>query len=503
MEYFLSCMLLIFLSIVTLYFLLSKFTFTKKSKIKLPPGPTPLPFIGNLLELGTKPHQSLSNLAETYGPIMTLKFGQITTIVISSPNMAKEILQTHDQLLSDRAIPNSIEVHDHHKHSMTFLPISPLWRELKKICNNQLFSNKTLDESRKLRKQKLEEILNDIHQSSLNNEAVDIGNLAFKTSINLLSNTIFSLDLVHSNDAVGDFKELVMNIMKESGNPNIVDFFPVLKMFNLDIQGIYSRNAVYAGKIIDIFKDLIYQRLKLREVQGSDSNTDMLNTLLNISSQNNTSMNLTQIQHLCLTLFVGGTDTIASTLEWAMAELLKNEKAMSKAKQELEQIIGKGKALEESDIARLPYLQAVIKETFRLHPAVPFLIPRKANANVEICGYTIPKDAQVFVNVWAMGRNSSIWENANLFSPERFLTSEIDYKGHHFELIPFGAGRRICPGLPLAVRTLYLMLGSLINCFNWKLEDGFKIDDMNMDDDFGITLAKAQSVRVIPEKICS
>lgn len=173
---------------------------------------------------------------------------------------------------------------------------------------------------------------------------------------------------------------------------------------------------------------------------------------------------------------------------------------MSKAKQELEQIIGKGKPVEESDIARLPYLQAVIKETFRLHPPVPFLIPRKANADVEIRGYTIPKDAHVLVNVWAIGRNS--WENPDVFSPERFLLRpEIDVKGHNYELTPFGAGRRICPGLPLAMRMLYLMLGSLINCFNWRLEDGMKIDDMNMDDHFGITLGKAQSVRVVPEKI--
>jgi cytochrome P450 len=184
-----------------------------------------------------------------------------------------------------------------------------------------------------------------------------------------------------------------------------------------------------------------------------------------------------------------------------MAELLKNEKViMSKAKHELEQIIGKGNSVEESDISKLPYLQAIVKETFRLHPSVPFLIPRKANANVEICGYTIPKDAHVLVNIWTIGRNSSIWENANLFSPERFLKSEIDVKGHNFELIPFGAGRRICPGLSLATRMLYLMLGSLINCFNWKFEDGMKIDDMNMEDNFGITLTKAQPVRIIPER---
>ena len=200
-------------------------------------------------------------------------------------------------------------------------------------------------------------------------------------------------------------------------------------------------------------------------------------------------------------MFVAGTDTVTSTLEWAMTELVRNSKSMSKAKQELEQTIGIGNSVEESDIARLPYLNAVIKETFRLHPPVPFLIPRKANTSVEICGYTIPKDAQVLVNVWAIGRDASIWENPNSFLPERFLGSNIDVKGRNFELTPFGGGRRMCPALPLAMRTLSLMLGSLINSFNWKLEDDMKFSDIDMDDKFGLALAKAQPLRVVPIKI--
>ncbi|XP_057431025.1 geraniol 8-hydroxylase-like [Lotus japonicus] len=373
-----------------------------------------------------------------------------------------------------------------------------LQRTLRKICNNVLFSPKSLDTSQDLRREKLQELLHDIHHCSLEGEAVGIGKVAFKSAINMLSNTFFSLDLARSAGSAEDFKELVMSIMEDLGKPNLADFFPVLK--SVDPQGFKSRISHSTGKIIDIFNCLVNQRLKIRDVQGFDTNKDMLNTLLNIAQGNN-EMKGTQIEHLSLTLFVAGTETITTMLEWAMAELLQNEKAMSKAKQEMKKIIGKGKPVEESDIARLPYLQAVIKETFRLHPPVPFLIPRKANANVEICGYTIPKDAHVLFNVWAIGRNSSIWENANLFSPERFLSSEIDIKGHHYELTPFGAGRRICPGVPLAMRTLYLMLGSLINCFNWKLEDGVTIDDMNMEDKFGITLVKAQPVRVIPEKI--
>ena len=191
-------------------------------------------------------------------------------------------------------------------------------------------------------------------------------------------------------------------------------------------------------------------------------------------------------------LFVAGTDTTSSTLEWGMAELLRNPKVMSKAKAELAETIGEGKLVEESDMARLPYLQAVLKETFRLHPAVPFLVPRKAEMDVELGGYVIPKGAQVLVNAWAMGRDENIWENPEEFSPERFLGSEIDVKGRNYELIPFGSGRRLCPGYPLAMRMLLLMLGSLVNCFDWKLQGGIKVEEMDMDDKFGLTLEKAQ-----------
>jgi len=184
---------------------------------------------------------------------------------------------------------------------------------------------------------------------------------------------------------------------------------------------------------------------------------------------------------------VAGTDTTSYTIERAMAELIHNPHAMSKAKEELEQIIGIGNTIEESDITRLPYLQAIVKETLRLHPSAPLLLPRKAKIDVTIQGYTIPQGAQVLINKWAMGRNPKIWDNPTLFSPERFLGSEINFKGHDFQLTPFGSGRRICPGMPLAIRMLHTMLGSLINSFDWKLENG--------DSDIG------QPLRAIPVKV--
>ncbi|KAM5570110.1 hypothetical protein ABKV19_017229 [Rosa sericea] len=201
-----------------------------------------------------------------------------------------------------------------------------------------------------------------------------------------------------------------------------------------------------------------------------------------------------------MALFTAGTDTTSVTLEWAMAELLHNPESLSKAQDELDSVFGKGKLIEESDITQLPYLQAIIKETFRLHPTVPLLLPRKAESDVEIEGYIVPKNAQVLVNAWAIGRDPGIWDNPNSFMPERFLglENQIDVMGRNFDLIPFGGGRRICPGLPLAMKMLHLMLGSLINCFNWKLEDGVVSETMNMEDKFGLTLQMAQSLRAVP-----
>lgn len=187
-------------------------------------------------------------------------------------------------------------------------------------------------------------------------------------------------------------------------------------------------------------------------------------------------------------------------MEWVMAELLHNPEVLSKAQAELEKVIGRGKLIEESDISRLPYLQAILKETLRLHPQLPFLVPRKAKAHIEIGGYIIPEGEQVLVNAWAIGRDPLTWEEPNLFKPERFLGEEnqTDFTGRNFELIPFGGGRRICPGYPLARRMLHLMLGSLLNNFDWKLEDGVVAETMNMEEKFGITLQKAQPLRAVP-----
>lgn len=299
--YFVTTMLILFLTYIAIS-LLSLIGRTKKQKYNLPPGPSPLTIMRNVFKLGKNPQYSLAKFSKIYGPIMHLKLGQITTIVISSPDIAQEVLQTHDLSFSDRTIPQAVAVLDHEHFSLPFMPVSDLWRDLKKLCKNHLFSNKTLDASNELRCKKLQELLSDIDRSSLTGEAVDIGRAAFKTSLNFLSNTFFSMDFVNSTCETDEYKDIVENLVRAIGTPNLVDFFPVLKMF--DPQGIKRISATYVEKMLQIIETFITKRLELREGENYVTNDDMLDTLLNISQENSQKMDNTKIKHLFLVSFL-------------------------------------------------------------------------------------------------------------------------------------------------------------------------------------------------------
>ncbi|XP_058195088.1 geraniol 8-hydroxylase-like [Rhododendron vialii] len=299
-------------------------------------------------------------------------------------------------------------------------------------------------------------------ESCDNGVAIDIGKAAFCTTLNLLSNAIFSVDLIDpSSGSAKEFKEFVWNMMEEMGKPNLADYFPALK--TIDPQGRQRRLTGYFGKIIGVFDELIKTRLLARKtLDHSDETEDMLHTLLGIEESSHEIDR--GISSICfwLDLFVAGTDTTSNTLEWALAELLHNPTILSKAQEEMDQIIDKDCPVEEEDLARLPYLHAIIKETFRLHPPTPLLLPRKVEEDVDLCGFRVLKGAKVL--------------------------------GQDFELIPFGAGKRICPTVGFANWMLQLMLASRVHSFAWKLEDGIGAEDMDMDmeDEFGINLRKAQ-----------
>ncbi|CAI0409811.1 unnamed protein product [Linum tenue] len=498
---FLSCSLCLIFTATFLHLLGRSKTSDRAPAGKLPPGPTRVPIIGNLHNLGPNPHKSLADLAKVHGPLMSLKLGRVTTIVASSPGMAKEILQKHDKVLSNRHVNLAMEALDHHKFSLPLLPVeSKYWRNLRKVCNSYIFTAQRLDSNEELRRVKVAELVEGVRRNA-SGEAIDVARVAFRATLNAMSSTILSMDLADEerSEAAREFKELARGIMEDCATPNLGDFFPLLA--RMDLQGIKSRVKGHLRKALDLFQTVIDNRLRNRQSESYVSANDMLDTLLAIGDEEEdkaAAMDPLRIQRLCVDLFVAGTDTTSTTLEWAMAELLRNPNTLAKAREELDATIGKGNNFQESDISRLPYLQAILKETFRLHPAAPLLLPRKGGEDVEICGFIMPKGVQILVNVWAIGRDPMIWDDPNAFVPERFLGSEVSAKGNSFELLPFGAGRRICPGLPLALRILHMMLGSLIHWFDWKLPDGVEPEKLDMDEKFGMALQKAKPLLAIP-----
>ncbi|KAL6640921.1 hypothetical protein ACP70R_019102 [Stipagrostis hirtigluma subsp. patula] len=462
----------------------------------LPPGPRPLPIVGSLHLLGDQPHRSLARLAGAHGPLMSLRLGAVTTVVASSPEAAREFLQRHDAVFTTRSVPDATGSHG--KNSVVWLPNAPRWRALRKLMGAELFAPHRLDALQLLRREKAQELVDHVGRLAAREEAggeaaVDVGRVAFITSLNLVSRTVFSRDLTSLADDGGsrEFQEVVTDIMEAVGSPNVSDFFPALAA--ADLQGWRRRLAGLFARLHRIFDAEIDRRIHDRDA-GEPRKNDFLDLLLDAASRDDGSaagLDRDTLRSMFTDLFSAGSDTSSSTVEWAMVELLRNPVSMAKACDELARVIGTRKNIEESDIVQLPYLQAVIKETFRLHPPAPLLLPRHAQATIRIMGYTIPEGSRVLINVWAMGRDKEVWPEPEKFMPERFLNRTVDLRGGDFDLIPFGGGRRICPGMPLAIRMVHLLLGSLLNQFKWRLPDKVKKDGVDMNEKFGVTLTKA------------
>ncbi|KAL4562780.1 hypothetical protein LXL04_026810 [Taraxacum kok-saghyz] len=474
-------------------------TTTGRRSSRLPPGPYPLPIIGNLLKLGDKPHRSLATLSKQYGPLMSLKLGSRTTVVVSSPEFAKEFFHTHDVAFSSRTVPYTARIVEHEKYSIAWLPTGDRWRRLRRITREFLFSVQCLDGSELQRGQTVQELLDHVNTCCTNGKAVNIGAAVFTTTLNILSNSIFSMDFAQYDTVSSqEFKEAVMALLELVGKPNLADFFPILKPF--DPQGFLQQGNVYGHKLLAIIDKIINKRLESR--LSSSTNNDVLDSLLNLVQKDESSFSCDDMRHLFFALFVAGTDTATGTIEWAMAELIRNPVKMEIVRSEIfKDMQNNTEHIEEKHIPQFPYLQAVIKETLRLHPPAPFLVPHQAIDNVEVKGFMVPKNAQIICNVWAMGRDPSVWSNPEMFMPERFLESNIDYKGQDYELIPFGAGRRICPGLSIAHRMMHIVLGSLIYKFDWKLEGNIRVEDMDMEEKFGLTLPRKVPLMAIPIKL--
>ncbi|KAA8521980.1 hypothetical protein F0562_012706 [Nyssa sinensis] len=458
----------------------------------LPPGPNPWPILGNILHMGKRPHITLAKFAQSYGPLMSLRLGNQLSIVGSSPAAAVEILKTCDRILSALYVPHAVPAKSPELNHLSLgwaVECNDAWKYLRTICRNELFSARAIESQACLREEKVMEKVKFL--SEMEGKVVNIGEVIFATLFNMLSNVLISKDFIslEKGSVDGGIEGLVRTYIEVLSAPNLADFYPIFA--TLDLQGLNKRAKELFGRICSIWEPIIEERRGLKRGDSSGQK-DFLDALINNAFTND------QINHLLLELFTAGTDTSTSTIEWAMAELIKNSESMEKVREELTREI-KQESPKESHLPQLPYLQACVKETLRLHPPAPFLLPHCSLDSCKVMNYTIPKTAQVLVNVWAIGRDPVIWEEPLKFKPERFLNSTLDFKGNDFEFIPFSAGRRICPGLPMATKQVPLALASLIHHFEWTLPHGNDPNELDMNEKFGVTLHKEQPLLLIPK----
>ncbi|KAI3433980.1 uncharacterized protein J3R85_006958 [Psidium guajava] len=480
----------------------------KKSRSwRLPPGPPGWPIFGNMFNLGTMPHRTIAGLREKHGPLIWLRLGSIDTMVILSGRVSTEFFKNQDLNFAERTITDLMRCQDYHEGSVALAPYGAYWRMLRRLLTADMLAARRLNEMAPIRRKCVDNMLTWIGEAASADkvrlgEGIHLARFIFIMTFNLLGNLMLSQDLFDPDSNVGlEFFQAMAGLMEWTGHANIVDLFPWLRW--LDPQGLRRKMDRDMGNAIRIASGFVRERIEEKKIGRDDDRRDFLDVLLKFEGNGKdepAKFSEKQINTFILEIFLAGAETTSSTIEWAMTELLLNPESMVKVTSELSRVVGSDQKVQETDIDQLPYLQAVVKETFRLHPPIPFLVPRRAMRDTVFMGYNIPKNTQVFVNTWAIGRDPDVWEDPTAFKPERFIGSKLDYKGQHFEFIPFGAGRRMCAGVPLAHRVLHLAFGSLLHEFDWEFDGRRDPKTIDMRDRLGVTMRKYVPLLAVPKK---
>ncbi|XP_050223182.1 cytochrome P450 71AP13-like [Mercurialis annua] len=478
--------------------LLMKFVLKKNQRKKnLPPSPKTLPIIGNLHQVGIhNPHIALHSQAQKYGPIMFLQLGEIPTVVISSARLAKEVLKTHDLVLASRPQLFSAKYLFYDCSDIAFAPYGAYWRNVRKLCILELLSAKRVLSFSYVREEEVARLVSRIAESS-SSGITNVSKIVGLYANDVLCRVALGRDFSQGGeyDQHG-FQKMLDDYQALLGGFSLGDYFPSMEFVH-SLTGM-KRRLLHTFRRFDEFFDEV-----IKEHQNSEGKQeerkDLVDVLLDIQKNGSSDMPLTMdnIKAVILDMFAAGTDTTFITLDWAMTELIMNPTAMAKAQAEIQNIVGERRVVLESDLPKLNYMKAIIKEVFRLHPPVPVLLPRESMEDVIIDGYDIPAKTRIYVNAWAMGRDPEVWENPEIFKPERFMGSSIDFKGQEFELIPFGAGRRSCPAITFGIATVELALAQLLHSFDWELPPGVKAQDIDNTEAFGISMHRVVPLHAI------
>ncbi|KAI7735533.1 hypothetical protein M8C21_017891 [Ambrosia artemisiifolia] len=467
----------------------------------LPPGPSPLPVIGSLHLLGSLPHRSFHKLSQKYGPIMSIRLGSVQFVIVSSPDAAKLFLGTHDIVFASRPQTEAAKYLSYDHKGMAFTEYGPYWRSVRKFCAVELLSASKINSYAWMRREEIGLMVEEMKAAAKVRKEINLS----KTVSLVMEGMVCRMLFGKKNDDRFVFKSVLNKCVEALGTFNLADYVPILAPF--DLQGLSKRSKSLGKELDEMLEILIdeHERNQTLKSQNRDQ-MDFIDTLLSLKKEYSNAhdelsytIDRTNMKAILVDMVAGAIDTGTTSIEWVLSVLIKHPRVMKELQQELKTIVGDKQIVEEDNLTKLKYLHMVVKETFRLYPVVPLLVPHQSVEDIVINGYNIPNKTRVLVNYWAFGRDPNVWsENWEEFLPERFLDKEIDFRGQDFKLIQFGVGRRGCPGMNLGLLNIGLVVANMVHWFNWELPNGMSPSDLDMNEKLGITTARAKPLIAIP-----
>ncbi|XP_051123362.1 cytochrome P450 Tp4149-like [Andrographis paniculata] len=487
------------LALIVIYFmwLLAVNLFSYRKTKNLPPSPLRLPIIGNLHLIGDLPHRSLASLSKKYGPLMTVHLGNKPVVVISSAEVAKEATKIHDVSFSGKPVLLATKQLFYGRKGLIFSPYGEQWRKLRSIYVNKLLHKRMIKSFKSIRDEETAVVVESLEELSSTSQSVDL-NVMFKSLANdIICNAAFGMKF-----RKGEFGKKILHVIEETvrllftftmgefipwlawtnrfnGFDAAIDKVVVTKDELLD-SGI--QDYVGASTLGNNFADIIFAGLYSGNTPGMSVDRDMLKATIQ-------------------DVLGAGTDTTSTALGWAMTELIRQPKIMKKLRDEITEVMKEKKNITDEELDQMHYMKAVVKETLRLHSPVPIGL-RETTEDVHMMGYDIPSGTMVMFNLWAICRDPACWDEPEKFIPERFLNSSIEYNGSDFQFIPFGAGRRICPGIYFATASVEHVLANLIYKFDWELANGCRGEDLDVIEKPGLAVGRKNPLLVVPKKSC-
>ncbi|KAL6903642.1 hypothetical protein ACP4OV_004455 [Aristida adscensionis] len=479
----------------------------------LPPhSPPALPVLGHLHLIGSLLHVSLRRLAMEHGPdLMLLRLGAMPVVVASSPRAAEAVLRTHDHVLASRPPQLSAEIVLYGPSTVGFSPYGEYWRQAKKLVTTHLLSAKKVRSFRHAREEEVSMVMSQIGAAAAAGAAVDVTQLLGTFTNDLACRGVMGRSF-RSEGRNKLFKQLVADTASVVVGFNVEEFFPFLARFGVLSKAVRAKSERLRRRWDELLDKLIQDHEGKYYGGGEtaasypkdDEEDDFVHVLLSVREEYG--LNKEQMKGILLDAFFGGEGT-ASLLEFTMAELMRRPEAMKKLQAEVRRSVPEGEeaiaVITELNLADAAYLRAVIKESLRLHPVSPLIALHFSMAGCAVDGHAIPAGVRVVVNAWAMGRDARLWEDAEEFVPERFAAggaaAEVSFRGNDFQFLPFGAGRRMCPGINSAMAAVELVLVNLVHRFDWELPRGREGRDVDMSEEFGLFMHLKEKLVLVPK----